>query len=161
MDINFVLSLSSLILSVSLALFIYVLYRRISLILQAVNGKAVEKVIKAVKSSRKLRKRYMIFEVISDKDIDKNLLEDSIRNSFSSMFGKVHLARASLTIPYYDSKLRIGVLKFTHVYKYKVLTTLGIVRSVGNAKVLLVPIRTTGTFKKALKYLKSKSSMHA
>jgi len=161
MDINFVLSLSSLILSVSLALFIYVLYRRISLILQAINGKAVEKVIKAVKNSRKLRKRYMIFEVISDKDIDKNLLEDSIRNSFNSMFGKVHLARASLTIPYYDSKLRIGVLKFTHVYKYKVLTTLGIVRSVGNAKVLLVPIRTTGTLKKALKYLKSKSSMHA
>jgi len=155
MDISFMLSLFSLVLSISIALFLYVLYRRISLLFQVINSKSAMKIIKALKSRRKLRKRYMIFEVISDGDVDKNLLENEIRNSFNGMFGKIHLARASISIPYYDSKLKVGVLKFTHMYRYKVLATLGLVRNVGNVKVFLIPIRTTGTLKKTLKYLKS------
>lgn len=159
MDLTELLSSTALITSLVTLLLLYRINNKVKTLFQAISSKVILKVLKTRRLRRKLRKRYMVFEVISDGTLDKNSLESEIRIVFKDLFGEIHLTTASLAIQYYDSRLKAGILKFTHRYKYKVLATLGLVKRVGNVKVLIVPVRTTGTYRKALKYINERYSM--
>lgn len=151
-----IVSLSTIIVLLVLTSFMYVLNKKVKLLYQAINSKTILKVLRLSSLRRRLRKRYMIFEVLSDGYLRRDELEKELRNTFKNLFGELHLIRSSISIQYYDERLRIGVLKYNHVYKFKILVALGLVRRVGSSKTMLIPIRTTGTLRKALTYIKKK-----
>ncbi len=159
MDLTELLSLIALTTSLVALLQFYKINSRIEALFQAISSKVILKVLRSRRLRKKLRKRYMVFEVISDGTPDKSSLESEIKGVFKNLFGEIHLTAASLAIQYYDSRLRMGILKFTHRYRYKVLAALGLVKRVGSVKVLIVPVRTTGTYKKALKYINERYSV--
>ncbi len=150
------ISLISLVVVLTLAIYMYRVDRKLKMLTNAVSSKLIIKVLNTLKSKRKLRKRYIVFEVLSSKSVGKGELEQEVRNTFKKIFGDIHLARASISLSYYDENLNIGVIKFTHIYKYKVLASLGVVKSVRDTKVLIIPLRITGSLRKALKYIKDK-----
>lgn len=158
MEFELLISLTSLILVTTLAVYVYRIHRRLNILIHAVRGKSVVKVLSALRMSKKRRKRYMVFEVISDKEINSGLLDYEVRAAFRKLFGELHLARAAIAIQYFNSKTNMGVIKYSHLYKYKLLTSLGVVRKVGDVKVNIIPLKTTGTLRKALKYVKAKES---
>ncbi|MEM2444817.1 MAG: Rpp14/Pop5 family protein [Sulfolobales archaeon] len=156
MEYELLISLISLMLTITLAIYVYRVERRLGLITEAIKSKSIMKVVNTLKMGKRLRKRYMIFEVISEKEINSGLLEYEIRASFRRLFGELHLARAALALQYFNSKSSIGVIKHSHIYRYKLLASLGVVRKVGDFKVMIIPLRITGTLKKALEYVKVK-----
>ncbi len=156
MQAELLLSLISIILAAMLAVYVYRMSRKLSLLLQAVNSKTLAKMLATLKRSGRRRKRYMIFEVVSDKEVSAGLLEYEVRAVFRKLFGDMHLARASLSIQYFDNRLNVGIIKFSHLYRHKTLAALGVMRTVGDAKVMIIPLRTTGSLRKALKYVKSR-----
>lgn len=156
MNLLDVIFLSTITVLLVLILFTYMLNRRVKLLYQAIGSKAVLKVLRSSALKRRLRKRYMIFEVLSEGYLRRDELEKELRSTFRNLFGELHLARSSLSIQYYDERLRIGILKYNHVYRFKVLVALGLIRRVGSLKTMLIPIRTTGTLRRALTYVRKK-----
>lgn len=155
MEFELTISLISLTLAIMLAIYTYRMGRKLELLLNAVNSKAVVKALTALRARRKPRRRYMVFELISDREVSAGLLEYEVRNTFKKLFGEVHLARAALTIQYFNNQLNIGIIKYSHMYRYKVLAVLGVMRKVGDVRVVTIPLRTTSSLKKALKYVRS------
>lgn len=118
----------------------------------------LEKTIKAImmKSTSKitkLRKRYVVFVINSDKRFSKKDVEESIRNTMSKLFGSEVLVKADPQLIYFDPTLQRGVVRTTHVYKEYVIATLGLLREINGEKCLVIPMKTTGTIKKARKTL--------
>lgn len=153
MNFSDVVSLLAITISLVLIFSTYLLSRRVKLLYQAIGSKTILKVLRSSTLRRRLRRRYMIFEVLSEGYVGKDELERELRNKFKNLFGELHLTKSSLSIQYYDEKLRIGILRYNHVYRFKVLVALGLVRNVGSLKTMLIPIRTTGTLRKALTYV--------
>lgn len=158
MQFELLISLISLMLVATLFIYVYRVSRRLGLLLQAVKGRTIAKMLTALKSGGRRRKRYMIFELVSSKEVSAGLLEYEVRAAFRKLFGEVHLARAALSIQYFNNQLNIGVIKYSHTYKYKVLAALGVTKRIGDAKVMVIPLRTTGSLRRALKYIKKKEA---
>ncbi|MCE4604672.1 MAG: hypothetical protein F7B20_06885 [Aeropyrum sp.] len=99
------------------------------------------------------RKRYIAFEVLArdDKPPDKIQLEHSLRKVYKEVFGLKALAVSRLRIVEYDEKAGRGVLEVRREYKYHALAALGLLRRAGGREVLVVPLRTSGTIKGALR----------
>lgn len=158
MQFELLISLISLMLVATLFVYVYRVSRKLGLLLQAVSGKTIAKMLTALKSGGRRRKRYMVFELVSSKEVSTGLLEYEVRAAFRKLFGDVHLARAALSIQYFNNQLSIGIIKYSHTYRCKVLAALGVTRRVGDAKVMVIPLRTTGSLRKALRYVKKKEA---
>jgi len=109
------------------------------------------------KPRRKLRKRYIVFAVLSEKKHSKNDVEKAIKSTFREYFGELLLARCDPQLIYFDSERQRGVIRCTHLCKMQVLATLALIREIEREKCLIVPIRVTGTIKKARKILYTSS----
>ncbi len=113
----------------------------------------------ALDKVKKIRKRYIVFAIITDKcdkqQINKRVLEQTIRNKFREIFGETILIKADPQVIYYDPGTCRGVLRIAHIYKKQTIAILGVIRSINNTKVLIIPLKTTGTIKRARKILYS------
>jgi len=105
------------------------------------------------KTRRKLRKRYVVFAVLSEKKHSKNNVEKAIRSTFREYFGELLLIKCDPQLIYFDLERQRGVIRCTHLCKMQVLATLALIREIEHEKCLIVPIRVTGTIKKARKIL--------
>lgn len=100
--------------------------------------------------SRRPRKRYIVFEVMSSvEEVDWRGLESEIRGVVSKVLGLHGLAESGVKLVYYNESSRRGVLKVRESYKYQVIGLLGLVRSLNGAPVMLTPITVTGSLKRA------------
>ena len=63
------------------------------------------------------------------------------------------LAEANVSLAYYDPSRMVGIVRTTNTAKHVVLAALGMVRRVAGKRVLIVPVRTTGTIKRAKRAL--------
>ncbi|WP_172633877.1 Rpp14/Pop5 family protein [Caldisphaera lagunensis] len=102
---------------------------------------------------KKPRRRYLIFEIASIKDIDPGLLENSIKEEFKNLFGITSLADSYLKLIYFDNKTKRGILRIKHIYLSHLITAIALIRKIDNDELLIIPIRTSGTINKAKKLL--------
>jgi len=133
--------------------------KQYSLIVKAVSSalasyeaeKALEKL------RRKRRRRYIAFIVVveSGKPPEPQAIEKAILNAVKKIGGEIAAADARPRLVYYDPIRGLGIVSASHTTKYIVLAALGIVRRVDGKKVLIIPIRTTGTIKRAKKALQT------
>jgi len=97
---------------------------------------------------RKPSKRYIVFEVVGG-PVEPGELEAAIREAFKRLFGEPALAVSMLRLVEYHDDRMIGIVRVRREYKYHALAALGLVRSVSGRRVLLVPVLTSGTLKRA------------
>ncbi len=102
---------------------------------------------------KKPRRRYLVFEIASIKDIDPGLLESSIKEKFKDLFGITNLADSYLKLIYYDNKTKRGIIRIRHIYLNHLITTIALIRKIDNDEILIIPIRTSGTINKARKLI--------
>lgn len=124
--------------------------RRFSSLLSAmsVNSKIIESIRETAK---KPRKRYIVFEVQSGKNHSEKEVAKAIIEEAREVLGQTGLVDSGIHLVIYDAERRIGVLRVKNTYKYQALAILGMVRSIGDERVRLIPLYTSGTLKKALK----------
>jgi len=106
---------------------------------------AREKTVKV----KKLRKRYVVFTAICEERVELNELRDAVSSRFKELFSENVYYKASPQLVLFDENTQRGVYKVTHLYLDHFIAALGLVKSVGGKKCVVVPLRTTGTLKKA------------
>jgi ribonuclease P/MRP protein subunit POP5 len=104
---------------------------------------------------KRIRKRYIVFAILSEKRFDKKVLEKTIRDYWAKYLGSIMLTKADPQIIYYEPSINRGVLRVAHKYKYHAIALLGFIREINGSKCLVIPLKTTGTLKKARQILYS------
>ena len=105
------------------------------------------------KSPKKIRKRYVVFTVSSETRFKTMELKEGIEKIFIEYYGKSLYHKTSPQLIFFDEEGQRGVYRTTHLYVDYLIATMGLVKSINGRKCLIIPIRTTGTLKKARKYM--------
>ncbi len=95
------------------------------------------------------KRRYILFEVISEVKVDKRRLQNAIWDSFYSLYGDTGASRSRLWLVCYDSG--IGLLKCSHRMVEEVRAALACIHSINGMRVAIRVIRVSGTIRGALK----------
>lgn len=100
---------------------------------------------------RKNKKRYIVFRIVTAQDIidDVNEIEKEIRRALQELLGKVWLDISNPKVSIYDSNRMSGIISTNRLGYRAVLAALPLVKSVKGREVLIVPLKTTGSLKKA------------
>ncbi len=96
------------------------------------------------------RRRYVVFHYIGDLEADaREILERELLRAYREVFGirGVELARPRIVL--LDDKARCGVARIRHLYVNHLVGVMGLIRRVGGERILLIPVRATGTLRKA------------
>jgi len=157
---NYLLIILSLIITslcVSIISFILILKVRklVELFRLGLRSRLLRSYIKSieVRKKRRLRKRYMVFEIINygrSLNISKEELDTLVKKYFKELFGTTELSRSGLALITIDKSKFRGILKYHSTYRTKVLMTLALLQV--KEGLIVNPLRTTGTLRKALKY---------
>jgi ribonuclease P/MRP protein subunit POP5 len=103
------------------------------------------------RAARRPRRRYVAFYVVAEdgRAPDPKSLEDSIKRAVRQLAGTLGLAEANVDLVYYDPEKPAGIVRTTNTAKHVVIASLALVRSVDGRRVMLIPVRTAGTIKRA------------
>lgn len=110
---------------------------------------------------KRIRWRYMVFEIISQEelDIDKNALSEALIRSIKELWGLRGLMETSARLVYYDKMMKRGLIRCKHRYLHIVRSSLASIRELDGVKVIIRVIKVTGTRKRALELLRSYSEV--
>jgi ribonuclease P/MRP protein subunit POP5 len=103
------------------------------------------------------RRRYVVFEVVPISgdlgSVSREGLEEALTRAYRELNGAVGLSLARPTLVHYDRSRGLGILAVKHLWKRQAILAMSLVREVNGVRVVLNPLRTTGTRRKALEYL--------
>lgn len=95
------------------------------------------------------RKRYIVFEVISEKKIRRKELLKEIWDSVYSLYGDKGASESKIKLLEFDNGTGRGILRCAHKKVEEIRAVLACISSVDEAKVGIRVIRTSGTIKAA------------
>ncbi len=148
--ILYVISIAAITISLGSLLFLITRIKKIEVRLQFIY-KLLS--MKRAKKPGRVRKRYIVFAIISEHDLEKKEVEKAIRDTWRKVFGELSLARADPQLIYFEPSIQRGIIRVRHTYKKDCLAILGLIHEINNVKCILVPITTSGTLKRAQKKL--------
>ncbi|MBD3202873.1 hypothetical protein GF327_01145 [Candidatus Woesearchaeota archaeon] len=101
--------------------------------------------------SLKEKKRYMVFEIISEKKIPEKKIYKKILDSFEKLFGSIGLGRAGIVVlkENFNKDLKRGMIRVNHKFVDQVRFSLSIIKKIDNIKVIINCIGVSGMIKKA------------
>lgn len=129
------------------------LYLKLRSRVRSLNKLVGELLVRPASLDRRVRKRYVVFSIVSSEELDKHLVERAIRGQYRKYFGELHLVKADPQLIYFDQKLQRGVVRVTHAYVESLIAVLSLIREVNSHKCLFIPLKTTGTIKRARRAL--------
>jgi RNase P/RNase MRP subunit POP5 len=100
------------------------------------------------RASRRGR-RYIVFEVLGTEPVKFEELRDAIMGTVRRVYGELGEARLRVKLIEYDEVRRRGILRVRREFKLQALAVLGLTRDFNGRRLLLVPISTTGSLKRA------------
>lgn len=113
--------------------------------------------IKTLPSSYREKKRYLIFEIISDKKIELGELIKSVFNHTINLIGILGVARTNFRFlqDLYDEKKQIFILRCLPRDVELIRLSMALITEINEKKVCIKSLGVTGTIKSARrKYLK-------
>ncbi len=95
------------------------------------------------------KRRYILFEVMSEGEVDKQRLQRAIWDSVYSLYGDTGASESRLWLTSYDcgEDTGIGVLRCAHRVVERVRAALACIHSVDGIRVAIRVIRVSGTLK--------------
>lgn len=101
------------------------------------------------KAASKPKRRYIVFEVLSEGSLEARALEEALRREFSRLFGEVALAASGLSLADFNPETMRGVVRVRREFKVHALAAMGALRSIEGVRVMVTPIAVSGTLKRA------------
>lgn len=157
------LALTSLVLSVvslTIVAFLYKRYRavnsKVTLLASALGSRAVKAYVKTVEAreERRERRRYLIVRLIHSGKLGKAELESLILNAYGRLYGSSRSSTAGLKVMDLDEGTGTAIIRFKAPRKWEVLAALGAVENLSEGKVVVIPLRVSGTLRKAKEYVR-------
>ncbi len=109
------------------------------------------KIVKNKKISRS--KRYIVFYVISDKNVKGMDVEKEIRKAVKELLGSMWLEIANPRVILFREDTQEGIISTNRVGYKVVIASMPLVKEVSGTKTLMVPRRTTSSLKRAKKII--------
>ena len=109
--------------------------------------------MKKILPSSRQKKRYLVFEIISETPLKFEDVKRTIDNSLKSFLGTLGLSIAKpLIVPLFDGKR--GIIKLSNSYLNEVKLALILTKEINNKKVIFKNIYVSGLLNKAKEFLK-------
>ncbi|KKK40551.1 hypothetical protein LCGC14_0492820 [marine sediment metagenome] len=97
----------------------------------------------------KERQRYIIFKIIRDSDLllDQNLVLNAIWQSIWRYFGMKEANKIGLWLVELNLVEDYGIIRFSHETKEIMIAALTLIKEINGRRIVLSPIKTSGTIK--------------
>lgn len=146
--LEFIVSLL-LVLSAAMSLVLIVLLRKIAKYYSAFKGMLEAKTA----TYKKPRRRYIVFTTLCESSVSRVGVEKSIREKIAEYYGQGTLHKASPHVVFFDEKTGRGIVRVLHTCVDHVVAVMGFIKNIEEVKCIVIPIRTTGTLKRAREYV--------
>lgn len=96
----------------------------------------------------RIKKRYVVYEVISEDRLNGNIVTKAIIESYGKCFGTFGLVNAGIL----DTKIYAGnkgILKINHKYVDNLRTAMSMITNIENKRVIIKTFTVSGILKKA------------
>jgi len=105
---------------------------------------------------KKERQRYILFKIIKDDipNLNKKQLLNSLWCSIWKYFGIKEANKIGLWLVELNNLDGYGIIRCSHITKEIVISAITMVQEIADKRVILSPIKTSGTLKKIRQYLK-------
>lgn len=107
--------------------------------------------MKPLLPSLKEKKRYLVFEIISDKPLKYKEVEKSLKKELSKVLGLFNSARAGLMFlpETWNKKKQKGIIRVAHKYVSHLKSGLMLIEEIKNQKVIIKSVKVSGILNKA------------
>ena len=120
--------------------------------------KIIKKKIKSILPTLKEKKRYLVFEIISDNQIkDFKAISEQILNKSLELLGQLGVAKAGIQIlpNKWNMQFQRGLIRVHHTQVNELKSALTLIEKINNKKVIIKSIGVSGILNKAeQKYLR-------
>ena len=102
-----------------------------------------------MKIVKKERQRYILFRIIKENevDIDQNIILKAIWQSIWRYFGLKEANKIGLWLVELDLQNCYGIIRCSHQTKEFIISALTLITEINGEKIILSPIKTSGTIK--------------
>ncbi len=107
----------------------------------------------------KEKKRYVVYNAISDAPITKKACEVAIETSLSSYIGTLGLAQAG--IRFLDWQEQKGIVRVAHTHVSMLKAAFTLITNIGNTKTTFSSVAVSGLLKKARQEVKNNGKTRA
>jgi ribonuclease P/MRP protein subunit POP5 len=106
------------------------------------------------------RNRYILFQIIKENDlrIEPKEILNSMWKSIWKFFGMKEANKVGLWLIQYDPEIDLGLIRCSHYTKELIISALALVNNISGKRVILSPIRTSGTIRSIKKFHSSLKS---
>ncbi|MHA2007406.1 MAG: Rpp14/Pop5 family protein [Promethearchaeota archaeon] len=97
----------------------------------------------------------MLFKILRESDLylDQNLILKAIWQSIWRYFGMKEANKIGLWIVNLNLVEEYGIIRFSHETKEIIISALSLIQEINGKRVILSPLKTSGTIKSIQKYL--------
>ncbi|MEM0114642.1 MAG: Rpp14/Pop5 family protein [Fervidicoccaceae archaeon] len=103
------------------------------------------------KLEKRIRKRYVVFSVISQENIGREEIQERIRKAVSKLYGEPFLSFSHISLIFYDEQRKIGILRSRREVVDQLIASFYLAGKDRSSKMLIFPLKTVGSIKKAKK----------
>jgi ribonuclease P/MRP protein subunit POP5 len=106
--------------------------------------------------SLRQKKRYLVFEVISEKKFSRAEIEKEVNQALLNFLGQLGVAQAAPLFikEKFNQPQQRFILKINHQHPNQAKAALALIKKIKNTNVIFKSLTTTGTLKKAHEVLK-------
>ncbi|MCK5562536.1 hypothetical protein KAI30_00055 [Candidatus Bathyarchaeota archaeon] len=97
--------------------------------------------------SRRMRKRYLAFKVVSEQPVSKGDVADAVWNAVLRLFGEYGASQANLALIEYDQEKSWGIIRCSHRAVEMVRASIASVTEINEKPVAIHVLRVSGTLK--------------
>jgi ribonuclease P/MRP protein subunit POP5 len=98
-----------------------------------------------IKPSSREKKRYILFEIISDSKFFKDEIENSIYQKTLEFLGEEGFSKSGVKL------VKDNIVKVNNKFKDKMIIILSLIRTIKDKKVMINTLKTSGVLKKVKK----------
>jgi ribonuclease P/MRP protein subunit POP5 len=106
------------------------------------------------------RHRYIQFKIIGsiEKEITEQELLNAIWKSIWNLFGLKEANKIGLWLSHVDFETKLGIIRCSHKTKEIVITALTLIKEISGKRIILSPIKTSGTIRGIRNVMEIKSN---
>ncbi len=109
----------------------------------------VERLSKRIEAKKRVRKRYIVFEVISECKLSSEELSKEVSSKVMELLGRRGVAEIGYRFLFFDENLNMGIVRSTNRAYKLMIGILGLVRRISDCRVLIIPVSVHTTLNKA------------
>jgi RNase P/RNase MRP subunit POP5 len=102
------------------------------------------------------RQRYILFKIVKEDPIflNEKILLNSIWHSIWKYFGMKGATKIGLWLVEFNIDDAYGIIRCSHITKEMVISALTMIQEISGVRIILSPIKTSGTLNKIKKVIK-------